>query len=212
MKHKSQHLMNSYKQYRNRANTLNKRLQKQYFSDKINSSKGNMKDSWQTISQLLNKRSQSTKIVSLKESNQTNLDKQRMWNKMNEYLCSIVEKLATDIVHTSNPFLSKEICINGDGRIFDFRKSNEGDIHQTVSRINVKKSFGNDNISGYFLKIAFPYISRILKLIFNTSMETSTFLLAGRLLESPQFTKKVKSQKSQIIANIGATCSIGVGS
>ena len=69
--------------------------------------------------------------------------------------------LAADVVHTLNPLLSKEVCINGDGRIFDFREINEGDMHQAVSRIKVKKSFGNDNISGYFLKIAFPYISRI---------------------------------------------------
>ena len=86
------------------------------------------------------RRSQSTNIVSLKEPNQTIFDKQRISNKMNEYFCSIGEKLAADIVHTSNPLLSKEICINGDGRIFDFREINEGNIHQTASRINVRKA------------------------------------------------------------------------
>ena len=195
VKHKLQHLMNSYKQYRNRANALNKKLKKQYFSDKINGNKGNMKDSWQTIYQLLNKRSQSTNIVSLKESNQTIFDKQRISNEMNEYFCSIGEKLAADIVHTSNPLLSKEICINGNGRIFDFREINEGDIHQAVSRIKVKKSFGNDNISGYFLKIVFPYISRILKLIFNTSIETSTFPVSWKIARVIQIYKGEKSEK-----------------
>ena len=94
---------------------------------------------------------------------------------MNEYFCSIGEKLAADIVHTSSPLLSKEISINGDGRIFHFREINEGDTHEAICRIKVKKSFGNDDISSYFLKIAFPYIARILMLIFNTSIETSTF-------------------------------------
>ena len=61
-------------QYRNRVNALNKALKKQYFSDKINNNKGNMKDSWQTINQLLKKRPQSTNIVSLKESNQAIFD------------------------------------------------------------------------------------------------------------------------------------------
>ena len=84
MKHKSQQLMSSYQQYRNRANALNKTLKERYFSDKINNNKGNMKDSWQTINQLLNKRSQSTNIVSLKESNQTIFDKQSISNEMNE--------------------------------------------------------------------------------------------------------------------------------
>ena len=89
VKHKSQHLMNSYKQYGNRVNALNKALKTQYFSDKTNNNKGNMKDSRETISQLLKKRSQSKNIVCLKESNQVIFDKQSMSNKMNEYFCSI---------------------------------------------------------------------------------------------------------------------------
>ena len=201
-----------------------------------------MKDSWQTISQLLDLSSQSTNIVSLKESNQVIFDNQSISNRMNEYFCSIGEKLAADIVHTSNPLLSKEISINSNGKIFDFREISEGDILEAIYRIRIKKSIGNDNIFGRILKIAFSYISRILMLIFNTSIETSSFpvswkiarvtqiyiegeksersnyrpisvlpvlsrlfekqvpfLLAGRLLELPKFTKKVKSQKGQVI-------------
>ena len=115
---------------------------------------------------------------------------------MNEYFCSIGERLAADIVHTLNPLLSKEICINGDGRIFDFREINEGDIHQAVSRIKVK-SFGNDNISGYFLKIAFPYSSRILMLTFNTSIETSTFPVSWKIARvTPIYKEGEKSERS----------------
>ena len=77
--------------------------------------------------------------------------------------------------------LSREISINCSGRIFDFREINERDIHGKMFRMKVKKSFGNDNISGYFLKIALPYISRILMLIFNTSIETSTFPVSWKI-------------------------------
>ena len=107
---------------------------------------------------MLKKRSQSTNIVSLKESNQVIFDKQSISNAMNEYFCSIGEKLAADIVHTLNPLLSREIGINGGRRIFDFREINERDIHGAMLRMKVKKSFGNDNISSYFLKIALLYI------------------------------------------------------
>jgi len=48
---------------------------------------------------------------------------------MTEYFCSIGEKLAADIVNTSNPLLSREISINCGGRIFDFREINERYIH-----------------------------------------------------------------------------------
>ena len=175
VKNKSQNLMNSYKQCRNRVNALNKALKKQYFSNKIFYNKGNMKESWQTINQLLNKRSQSTNIVSLKDSSQSIYDKQGISNKMNEYFCSIGETLAADIDVISNPLLSNEIIINDGGRIFDFCSINERKIQEAISKINIKKSFGYDNISGYLLKLAFPLISKTLALIFNASIETSTF-------------------------------------
>ena len=68
-----------------------------------------MKESWQAINQLLKRRSQSTKIVSLRDSNQIIYNKQTISNKMNEFFCSIGETLAADIAPTANPLLSKEI-------------------------------------------------------------------------------------------------------
>ena len=37
------------------------------------------------------------------------------------------------------------------------------------------KSFGTDNISSYFLKLALPFIENSLAILFNTSIETSRF-------------------------------------
>ena len=145
----------------------------------------------------MNKRSKSKNIVSLTESNQTIFDKQSISNKMNEYFCSTEEMLAADIAHTSSPLLSKEISINGGGRIFDFMKINERHIHEAMFRIQIKKSFGNDNISGYFLKIAFPYISRILLLIFNASIESSTFPVSWKIARvTPVYKESEKSERS----------------
>ena len=92
-------------------------------------------------------------------------------------------KLAADIVQTSNPLLSREISINGRGRIFDFREINERDIHEAMFSMKIKKSIGNDYISGYFLKIAFVYISRILMLLFHTSIEKSTFPASWKIAQ-----------------------------
>ena len=59
-------------------------------------------------------------------------------------------------------------------------------MHEAICRIKVKKSIGNDIISGYFLKIAFPYISRIVMLIFNTSIETGTFPVSWKIARAIQ--------------------------
>ena len=47
-----------------------------------------MKESRQTINQLLNKRSKSINIDSLSDSSQIFFDKQRMSDKMNQFFCS----------------------------------------------------------------------------------------------------------------------------
>ena len=64
-------------------------------------------------------------------------------------------------------------------------------------RMKVKKRFGNDNISGKFLKIALPCISRILMLIFNTSIETSTFPVSLKIARvTPIYKEGEKSENS----------------
>ena len=65
---KSALVMESYRQVRNRVNALNKQLKKEDFVKKISSCKGNVKDSWRTINELLNKRSKSLNIDTLKGS------------------------------------------------------------------------------------------------------------------------------------------------
>ena len=42
-------------------------------------------------------------------------------------------------------------------------------------RLKTAKSFGTDNISSYFMKLALPYIENSLAFFFNTSIETSQF-------------------------------------
>ena len=197
VKHKSQVMSSSYKQCRNQMNTLNVTLKRQYFSDKILQQKGNMKESWQTINQLLNKRSKSTNIDSLSDSSQTLFDKQRISDKMNQFFCSVGKKLAADIDVTPNPLLSGEFSINDGGKIFNFRAINEGDLQKAMAKMKIKKSFGNDNISGYFLKIAFAVISSSLLKIFNVSTETNIFPDAWKIARvTPIYKEGEKSEKS----------------
>ena len=67
-KRKSSLLMDSYRHVRNKVNVLNIQLKKQYYTNKISACQGNMKESWKAINELLSKRSKSSNIDSLKES------------------------------------------------------------------------------------------------------------------------------------------------
>ena len=63
-----------------------------------------------------------------------------------------------------------------------------------MTKMKIKKSFGNGNIWGYFLKIAFAVISSSLLKIFNVSIETNTFPDAWKI--APIYKEGEKSEKS----------------
>ena len=70
-KNKSTLLMSSYRHFRNKVNSLNTKLKRQYFASRVSKFKGNMKESWKAINLLFNKRSKSTNIDLLRDQNRT---------------------------------------------------------------------------------------------------------------------------------------------
>ena len=56
VKKKSEVLMAAYKQLRNNVISTCKRLKREYFTDKIKASGGNLKETWATINKLVNKK------------------------------------------------------------------------------------------------------------------------------------------------------------
>ena len=71
VKAKSELLMSAYRQMRCKANNLNSKMKRNYFSNKIQSCAGDTKETWKTINQLVNKRSKTTEILSLKDGEHT---------------------------------------------------------------------------------------------------------------------------------------------
>ena len=58
---------------------------------------------------------------------------------------------------------------------FHFRTIEVQEIRDAFAKVKTAKSFGIDNISSYFLKLALPSIENSLAFMFNTSIETSMF-------------------------------------
>ena len=94
---------------------------------------------------------------------------------MNKFFCSIGKDLAKNIKEKPNPLLSDEYKINKEGKTFRFGAVSEQNIGDAIRKIKTAKSFGHDNISSYFLKLALPLISGSLAYLFNIAIETSTF-------------------------------------
>ena len=175
IKGKSPILMDSYRQIRNNVNTLYVQLKKQHYTNRISACKGNMKESWKAMNELLNKRSKCSSIDCLKESGTETRNKTDISNAMNNFFCTIGRDLADKIQLAANPLLSGEYEVNKDKAKFNFKTIELKDIRDAFAKAKTTKSFVVDNISSYFLKLALPYIENSLAFLFNTSIETSRF-------------------------------------
>ena len=69
--HHYRKLVESYKQIRNRLNNLNTQLKREYFSEKITQFQGDLKKTWKTINQVINKKSNTTVVPNLTVDGQT---------------------------------------------------------------------------------------------------------------------------------------------
>ena len=196
-KRKSQFLMDSYRQVRNKVNVLNIQLKKQYYTNKISACQGNMKESWKAINELLNKRSKSSNIDCLKESGAETVHKTDISNAMNSFFCSVGKNLADKIDPAPNPLLEGDYEVNKRKARFSFRTIEVQEIRDAFATVTTAKSFGTDNISSYFLKLALPFIENSLAFLFNTSIETSRFPDSWKVARvTPIFKEGDKAEKS----------------
>ena len=90
---------------------------------------------------------------------------------MNNFFCTIGRELADKIQPAIDPLLSGEYEVNKDKAKFHFKTVELN----AFAKVKTAKSFGIDNISSYFMKLALPYIENSLAFLFNTSIETSQF-------------------------------------
>ena len=94
---------------------------------------------------------------------------------MNQYFCSIGQKLSEKIFHAENPLLRGDFSLNKNSTRFQFRAITPADLMKAMQKFKVSKSFGIDGISSYFLKIGMPVLAPVLSTIFNRSISEGVF-------------------------------------
>ena len=128
--------MDSYRQVRNKVNLLNIQLKTQYYTNKISACQGNMKESWKTINEILNKRSKSSNIDCLKESGSETVHRKHISNAMNSFFCSIGKDLAEKIDPALNPLLAGDYETNKHKATFHFRTIAVQEIRDAFVTVN----------------------------------------------------------------------------
>ena len=108
-----------------------------------------------------------------------------------------MKKTVKRIKLAANPLLSGEFVVNKDKAKFNFKTIELKDIRDAFAKAKTTKSFGVDNISSCFLKLALPYIENSLAFLFNTSIETSQFPDSWKVARiNPIFKEGDKTEKS----------------
>ena len=175
VKKNSEVLMAAYKQLRNKANSTCKRLKRDYFTDKIKASEGNLKETWATINKLVNKRSKTTMISSLSDGDEVISNPQYIANRMNNFFCTVGDQLSAKIPHTKNSLLEGDVTVNPEKVSFSFSPISPQKLVKAMGKFKTSKSFGLDLISSYFLKIGMPILASPLSQLFNLSMSQGLF-------------------------------------
>ena len=140
-----------------------------------------MKETWKAINQLVNKRSKTTNISSLQDDNKILTSSDEIAESMNQYFCSIGQKLSEKIPYAEHPLLRGDFSLNKNSTRFQFRTITLTDLMKAMQKFKVSKSFGIDGISSYFLKIGMPVHATALSTIFNKSISEGLF---PKLLEA----------------------------
>ena len=175
VKSNSKLLMESYRQLRNRLNNLNIQLKREYFSDKITQFQGDLKKTWKTINQVINKKSNTTIVPMLTVDGQTIRDNKAIASSMNEYFCSIGNKLSEKIPNKANPLLSGEYPFETPPLSFSLSAIMTDKLSSTLNKMKTSHGSGHDGIASFYLKIAMQVVGGSLCDLFNKSLFAGKF-------------------------------------
>ena len=147
----------------------------QYYYKLFTQYKGDIKKTWQTISDIICKSNTKRKVLDeIIVDSKVIQDKEEICGKFNEFFANIGPKLATQIKLTSNKtydtFLKKRVPVS-----FDFTLVTENDVLKHLSFLRTKNSAGIDGISVKLLKKLSPALINPLTLIINQSLVTGIF-------------------------------------
>ena len=164
----SPYYFQAYKQFKNQLNQCIKETKRLYYNSKLANST-NSKASWQTINELLNRKSKTTAINEINMNGKTIVGDEEIAKEFNKYFSEEGQKLAEEI--TDND-IDSLYYVNPVANSFTFKTISEEDLNRIISSMKTCKSAGFDKISVKLMQAAGKIILKSLKKIFNLSLNT----------------------------------------
>jgi len=148
---------------------------KQYYEKQFNRFKNDIKHTWTTIKDILNKTCDKKKNPdAFNINNRIVNDSQEVADEFNKFFIGIGPRLASEIPPVDNEHFS-DYLKNPCPQILSFRPLSENDVMIIIEKLCAKSSCGFDNLSNKLLKDLKTELCKPLTLIINQSLRHGIF-------------------------------------
>ena len=163
----------------------------QYYTEEIDKNQGNIKHTWKTINNLIEKSKKSSNISEVRNNQGLAISTKDIPDAFNKHFTEIGKILSQNMPSAS---VSPESYINESKQEFNFREITEQEVFQLLSTMSRNKASRLDRLPVKRVKLAAPFITRSLTAIFNKSISTGIFICDWKIARvTPIYKNGVKS-------------------
>ena len=153
-----------------------KEAKRDYYFKTFTAHKNDLRKTWRTIDDTLNKKSNKSKFPSkFIVNNRTVTDHKKIADEFNIFFSNIGSTLSASIKLDDSTIAFTDYLDNPTDHRFSFSKITENETLTIINSLKSKYSSGNDDISNRLLKSIKCEISKPLTIIINQSLETGIF-------------------------------------
>ena len=171
LRNRSDENKSKYKTYRNQLTNIIRTSRKNYYSEKLNRAKSNMKSTWGIINDLIGKKRKKPLTDNFTMDN-VNIKSEDIAHSFNSFFVNIGPNLANKLSKPNESF-SKFLPEPANSSVF-FNPTSPNEIIELTKNLKSSKSQGHDRISNFLLKQIIHFIASPLTHIFNLSINTGT--------------------------------------
>ena len=162
----------NFKFARNFHNKLFKSTIRQYYCSEIQNNHGDMKGTWKTINKIIHNSNKSNKITEINNKDGEKIEIRDIPTAFNNHFIDLGYNLSKNIPSCSR---KPESYINELSQEFTFSEIGEQKVYQLLLSLSLNKAPGLDKLPANLVKLAAPYIGKLLAKIFNALLITGVF-------------------------------------
>ena len=187
-----------YKSYKNKLTNILRLAETQYYSEKLNSVKDDIKNTWRVLNNVINKNvSKNSLHNSFNHKGKKIINSGLIPNLFNEYFVNVGPSLAKSIdIVDKDP--AKYLKGNYSKSMF-LHETDENEIFNVIMKQKSNKASGYDDISIEVVKYTADILCEPLSFMFNTSIEKGIFPECLKIAKVIPIYKVGKRIFSQII-------------